>query len=562
MSIALTAVQRRNAELWATFEKMDRDSSTHHYVDVYNPSNLSETYKTAQELTEGIVKAADAQKGTKEEEAMEKSWMNVPATEPQYMAPISLELVDGGDSNTYFSEFENMLNVPFAEGQPLMSVRLVRHSGGTDILMSGHQAIFDDPSFDTICCHVLEAYIIAAEGRLKQLDSSAEVSPVLLNIDAMYPEEFKTYSEGLISGISAAKRLDNLQKQQNWMRLPYSTDLPPNTNPQSDYYASLPPPSPALNVSASIFGTLSFEASTKLAGLCQKKKISLSALFSSCVLRQTARVINPEAYRHLKSLSNANKETKLKKKSKVRKEAKTTDLEGENKKKIKKIKVKSKKTQIKPEPKTAQEILATSKNDSLATRIAKAMLRTIPEELTEAAMHTRLPDPKSETRFIAGQIMNLRPFFDPSISGAILGQLSSYTLLPSIVDARDKLWATASSIQEMNLDASISLKLFVDNSLMPNLTAIASSEQSWDTPIVPTIWVAEPSPSFVSEQMRTRFKIYDFKAAMSCWNPGVIVSSQVDNDMLHVTVSYRRPLIDDSTAHSILQKILKELSSL
>lgn len=476
MSVALADFQKRNPELWGTFEQ-PQPGQPLRYVDTYDPEDMEETYVP----TDAIRETETQQNSALERaiaESKEQMILNTPASEPKFMNAIPLEVVEGADINTYYSEVTNMINVPFSEGAPLMSVRIVRHGGGSDLLISGHQSLYDESSFDALCVSLLDTYVIAAEGRLRDLQSSK--SPMLLNVDSMYPP---SYQELIKNQNANESTLQELDRDAYLSRLPYESD-----SKEANLYTSAPP-SPTLNSSATMFGTLSLEHSRKLRRKCEAKGLAISSVVAAAAMLQTGSMIASQGHRFQ------------------------------------------------------------NKNSTFLSRLRDALL---PEG-------AKLDD-KTPPSFVAGQILSLRDFFDPPIPSHVSGPLSSYLLMPDYVDAKKSIWKKANEVQDVSSSLNQSSSIFYDISHLPTLTDYASSDEDWTQRSLPTAWISETSNSLLSDVLRVRLQIFDTQATTSCWNPGVTFTSRIDADVLRVSISYRKPLVQDATAKDLLEGVLKRLS--
>lgn len=484
MSVALQYFQEKKPDLWGTLEEL-RSNRPPRYVDVYDPNSRESTYMSTDELR----KIEEEQNKKIEENAkagIERAILQTAVSPPKHMHHIPLEVVEGGDSSTFFSEVSNMLNVPFGEGAPLMNVRIVRHAGGSDLLVSAHQSLFDESSFDAACTELLELYTIAAEGRFRDLKSDTD--PILWDVDSMYPSNYRKLLEKATSSFGIHASLKRLAVERSWDRLPFQTDsMIPGT------YLSVPP-SPTLNSTATMFGTLSLKDSRKLTKMCRAKGLSVSSAIAAAAVRQTSSVIASS-------------------------------------------KLKRSKDTPKPSP-------------GLLSKLLKLLGQ--PEEAKQA--------PEKPVNFIAGFTVSLRDFFDPPIDPKFMGPLSSYMLMPCDNTLEAPFWNHAKAVQDLTSVANVNSTMFYDMVFLPQITSMAADDSRWTHPSIPTVWVSETTSSTIGNDMRLRLQIYDTHASTSCWNPGVSISSRIDAEMIHVSISYRRPLIEDATAKNMLSGILKNLS--
>ena len=281
MSTTLSLFQKTKPDLWGTLEEAERGRPTR-YVDVYNPKNKKGTYLSSDQL-----RAIESEQDKKIEDdataGIENAMLEAPVQLPKYMHAIPLEVVEGGDAHTFMAEATNMINMPFGKGAPLMEVRIVRHPGGTDLLISGHQSIFDELSFESACCEMLAFYATTAEGRVRDLVT--DVSPMLWNVDNMYPTESFESFDGFSAALSVNKNLDKLAKERAWSHLPW------NLGSDENGTYSVEPPSPALNTNARMNATLNLKYTRRLRQICDETGLPMSAFVTAAVLRQTGALI-------------------------------------------------------------------------------------------------------------------------------------------------------------------------------------------------------------------------------------------------------------------------------
>lgn len=477
MSAALASLQKRKPELWGTLEA-PQSFQPLRYVDTYDPNDMEETYISTDEIRE-TEETQNDELDKAIAERRQQLILQTPASEPAFMHPIHLEVVEGATANTYFSEVTNMLNIPFENGAPLMSVRIVRHGGGSDLLISGHQALYDEQSFDSLCVELLDTYVIAAEGRLRDLNGPT--SPMLLNIDSMYPKDYQQLLKDSTGTREGEEPLQILQRDLWLSRLPFVSD-----SKEANAYTSKPP-SPALNSTATMFGTLSLEHSRKLKKKCEANRLAISSVVAAAAMLQTGSIIAAKGKRY--------------------------------------------------------------------EDVGKGFLGRLTDRLLGID-----PTEQNIPSFVAGHILSLRDFFDPPIPSKVAGPLSSFVLMPDDADKSKGIWQKARQVQKMSSSLNQDSSIFYDISHLPRLTDYASSDRKWTERALPTIWISETSNSLLKDILRVRLQIYDTQATTSCWNPGVTVSSRIDADVLRVSISYRKPLIQDEVAKDILEGTLKHLA--
>jgi hypothetical protein len=269
MEQALWHLQRIHPELQGTIE-YSADGIPTRYVDTFP----SASPRTPEEEEERYKKRPRAQ----------KPGLPDPPQKPiEDSIPITLDTIENASSETYFREFTNLLNVGFVRGAPLLRVRLVRHGGGTDVLIAGHQALFDEQSFQELCIELLDYYDACSEGRMKK--SNDEMSPMLSSVDELYPQEFQRLLKGKRDiWKRARKRLDSIASEHPWRAIPRSMSV-----------------SPLLNSTAVIFGSLSRLETLKLLKKCQAHSCFLDSAISASFLTSVAKITSDVKFKHPKA---------------------------------------------------------------------------------------------------------------------------------------------------------------------------------------------------------------------------------------------------------------------
>jgi hypothetical protein len=494
----LAAAQKMRPELWGTIPREFDGKPA--YINTFDPESPEDGEQNAEETGSDPMEA-------------EMSQLERKNVMPKTLVPIPLEVVEGGDIKTYLSEMTNMMNVPFEEGAPLVKVRMIRHPGGTDLLVAGHQSLFDNESFAQFCIQILDLYDIASEGRLTAADDQG--GHMLQNIDQMYHESFHTQASRIGFQSHLKRILKNMGSSMPWKRLPY-------TNRDSA------PPSPFLNASSVMFGRLSPEQSKELAKQCAKQGVSVQNAISAATLLCTASLI----YQCENQKEAADLQT-----SPVGEPIETPFKAQKRQKKMKSKQAPSESELPNNNPSWLEKLFGSSKQSEK------------PKE-----------DESKIIPIVTYFNYSIRDYFDPPIAPLIIGNLSTYLMAPNAISIENSIWKLASDLKEMRETANLNSAIFQDLHLMPHIAKFCASESEWKEPIVPSLMITDTSTNPMPQEMHERFAIFDSKATASCWIPGVHVSSHIDQKELQISVAYRRPLISDAVSHKLLTSILKQLS--